>query len=245
MGQPVACIVKDAVVCESVFNRNVPVGEDEVVHGLGLQHLSGILNLKFLFVFENEDLRFVGGAAAGREVARDGKGMPWVQHAVKHTVGLVCKDAFDEVVASLLAAEPVAVANQTALAVKNEGLRLVEDVTAKLLCEIVLHPHVMIAGEKVDFNACLMQFVQQVEQSEVSFGDHITVLKPEVEDVAQEEKMLDFSFLRLQQLDQQGLTLLAVRIFRRAQVRVGDEEGIALYGNRMVKQHGEKGIRIC
>lgn len=160
IGQPVACVVEDAVVSESVFNWDMPVGEDEVVHGLGLQHLAGILNLKFLFVFENEDLRFVGGAAAGREVARDGKGVPWMQHAVKQTVGFVREDAFDEVVASLLAAESVAVANQTALAVQNEGLRLVEDMTAELLGEVVLHPHVMIASEKVDFNACFMQLVQ-------------------------------------------------------------------------------------
>lgn len=160
IGQPVACVVEDAVVSESVFNWDMPVGEDEVVHGLGLQHLAGILNLKFLFVFENEDLRFVGGAAAGREMACDGKGVPWMQHTVKHTVGLIRKDTFDEVVASLLAAESVAVANQTALAVQNEGLRLVEDMTAELLGEVVLHPHVMIASEKVDFNACFMQLVQ-------------------------------------------------------------------------------------
>lgn len=215
MDQPVACIVEDAVVCESVFNRDMPVGEDEIVHGLDLQHMAGILDLEFFFVLESENFRFVGGAACGGEVACDGKGLSRVQHTVKHAVRFVSEDALDEVVPPLFAAEPVAVANQTTLAIEDESLRLIENMAAEMLCKIILHPHVVVAGEKVDFNACLMQFVQQVEQSEIAFWDHIAVLKPEVEYVAQKEEVLDLSLVGFQQLKQHVFTLFALLVFRR------------------------------
>ena len=52
--------------------------------------------------------------------------------------------------------------------------------------------------------------------------------------------MLNVFPVGFQQLDQHGLTLFAIRIFRHAQMCVGNENGVALYGNGMVEQHSEE-----
>lgn len=200
--QPVAGVVKARGLGQGIFHGDMQMGEDEEVHLFLLENLAGILDLEFVFVTENEDLRFMGGAAGGGEMARDGKSVARVQHAVQHAIGLVSKNAFYKIITPLLAAQTVAMAHQTAFAVNQKGFRLIKHLATKLLREVILHPHVVIAGEKIDLNTFLMEFIKKVKETEVTFGGHIAVFKPKVEHVAQEEKMLERGFMMLNHLYQ-------------------------------------------
>ena len=81
----------------------MPVCVYEKVNMLLFKYLSGILHLKLLFILKGENLRFVGGAAASGKVAGNSEGVPGMQHAVKHAVGLISKNTLDKIVATLLA----------------------------------------------------------------------------------------------------------------------------------------------
>ncbi len=64
--------------------------------------------------------------------------------------------------------------------------RLMVDWYAQFFFKIGEHPHIMVAGEKMNRNAGIAQFGQLALQTDKSFGDCSAVLKPEIENISQQ-----------------------------------------------------------
>src|SRR5580658_678500 len=68
---------------------------------------------------------------------------------------------------------------------KCPGLMIDGDI--QFLFEIAAHPHVMIAGEKMDRDTTVGDLRQLSQNAGISFGDHGSVLVPEIEQVPDDE----------------------------------------------------------
>ena len=159
-----------------------------------------------------------------------------MQHTVQHAVGLESKDILDQQVSALFPADAVAVPHQTALAIDDKGLLPVKHLTSKGLGEIVLHPHIVVAGKIINFNTLLVKLIKGIEKTEVSLGHHIAVLEPEVEDVAQQKEMADMVLFLVQQGDQQLFPRPAPLLGRRPEMGVCDEEGVTCDGDGVLEE---------
>lgn len=63
---------------------------------------------------------------------------------------------------------------------------LIVDRDTALLCEITLHPHVMVACKDMDSYAAVSQCGQTAQEAGESFWDHLFVFPPEIKQVAQQ-----------------------------------------------------------
>lgn len=226
--QPVADIEKCAGFGELVARGHVPVRKNEEVNVGVLQQLPSKLHLELLLTVKTQHAIIVRVATAFGKEPGNGECLTRVQHAVQSLVEWTVEDALDEQIAALLATQTVAVTDKTAFPVNGHQLRLMIDFRSKGLCEIVFHPHVVIARKIVNLNTLAIKFFEIGKQGDISFGDHVAIFEPKIENVAQQEKMLDTRLQTGQQLNELLLALLAGNIRRRAEMRVRHEHAMSV-----------------
>ena len=197
MLQPVAGVEEKVAWRKLVTHRDVPVRENKAFNIGGLQHLAGEQHLVLVLPFEDEHALIVGVAALFGKEPRDGERLPRMQHAVQPLVELAVENPLDEQVFALFPSQPVSMPHETTEPVDGEQSRLTVDYRPERLREIILHPHVVVARKVVDLNPLRIHLLQAGEQHDIPFRNHIAVLEPVVENVAQQKKMLKFTLQTL------------------------------------------------
>ena len=165
------------------------VREDEIVYGRCDEQLTSELHLMFIFALKLEHTFVMGVTTALGTESRNREGLPRMQHTVQQLVDRTIEHSLNKQIFSLLATQTIAVPHETTLSVDHHELRFAIDVRPERAGEIVLHPHIVIARKVVDFNSLLVQLLQECEQGDIASRHHIAILKPVIENVAQEKQM--------------------------------------------------------
>src|SRR5688500_19400955 len=73
-------------------------------------------------------------------------------------------------------------------------LRLPKYGYAEFVRKIIEHPHVMVSCKKEYRNTRVAEFGKLAEQSHITFRDGVFILKPEIEDIAQQINRMGVGF---------------------------------------------------
>ena len=90
-----------------------------------------------------------------------------------------------------------------------------------LFLQVVEEPHVVVADEVVELDACVGEFGHLAQQADVAFGDNVAVGEPKVEDVAEEDDNGGVALHTVQKGTEFGLALAGVGAC--TEVCIGDE----------------------
>src|SRR5574344_56271 len=191
MRQPISYIKILYIIIISRFRRHVPMSVNKTIDIFGLGSLEDIGNNAlyfgtFILIFAFS----IGISATFGEKAGNAKGNARVKGSVKHPVRTKSKQFLDEQITFVFRIQSVAVTDHTFFPVDEKRLLFRKNGHSHFLGEIVVHPHVVISREIVDFNAFIVQFRQFGEESEIAAWDNIFVLEPEIKDVAQKEQIV-------------------------------------------------------
>lgn len=143
----------------------------------------------FVFALKLKHTLVVGVATALGTESRDREGLSRMQHTVQQLIDRAVEHSLNKQILSLLATQAIAMPHKTTLSVDLHQPCLAIDVRPERAGEIVLHPHIVIARKVVDFNSLLVQLLQECEQGDIASRHHIAILKPVIENVAQEKQM--------------------------------------------------------
>ena len=83
MTEPIADVKESAGRGKLIACGDVAVRENEVLDIGGLQQLAGKLHLRFFLPFEDKRVFVMGVTALAGTEARDGEGLPRMQHTVE------------------------------------------------------------------------------------------------------------------------------------------------------------------
>ena len=131
------------------------------------------------------------------------------------------EDAFQSVVRFVHLGKSVAVADEQQLAIYLELSGLSISLDSKFLFQIVEHPHIVVAGEKMYLHPAVGEFGQLAEHTHEASRHHMFVRKPEIEDVAEQEKFVAVGFHLVEPAHEIGFASTAVG--RCTEMGVGNE----------------------
>lgn len=236
MSNPVANIEIDGMATDGLFNDQMPVTVNEIVNLFIFNYFLTILHEIFLVISHIMlFFRRSHGTTFAGEKAGNGKAVAWMQAAIQRAVGTECEDRFDELVAVVFGSQSIAVTHQTFFAIDNESLLLFEDNGAKFGAEIILHPHIMIACKVINDDTFFVQLAQFSKKQVIAARYHILVLKPIVENVAQQKQMGTAILDLVEPVYDFPFSKVAFLTIRCSQMEIGSEENMAVDGDRLLE----------
>ena len=170
--------------------RCVAVAEDAVVERLLQQALLAVDGNALAVVAEVAEgvLPGVLGLVAVAPAAGDGECPRRWEEGEETLVEPGAEDAPEGTVVLVEVALPVAVADEESAAVDCHHLGVGVHDGSALLLQVVEEPHVVVADEEVDDDTGIGEGGEGAEESGVATRDEVTIGKPKVEDVAEEEE---------------------------------------------------------
>src|SRR5258708_2864184 len=155
-----------------------------------LQHFFAINDQPFL-VFSQELLVYLPGArpAAAAEPVRQSHANSRRQQAEQPLAEFIAEYFFHEFITMISRSQAVSVAYEYFLPVEFECLRFVIDGDVQFLFKITAHPHVVVAGKKMNGDTGIRDLRHFPQDTGISFGYDGPVFIPEVEQVADDKDL--------------------------------------------------------
>ena len=181
---PVFEDVETRAAGEGHVYSGVVMAEDEMVHIVSLLELGRELIERFVgtleFIFPVVRQTAVTGPCVAEAV-----GEPWVKHAEQNLQETAMEDAADDPVSERHIPQSVTMTETEFHAGNINHTRLFEAFHAELL-EVAVGPDVVVSGEEIHIHTTVHELLQGSENPYISFRNDITVLIPEIPNVAEE-----------------------------------------------------------
>jgi hypothetical protein len=210
-------------VAEGVLYVDVSVAEDVNVGFFLRGDAADLLDNVFLFALEGQCLAGVLMTRRAPLKTYPHRKIRVEKVGVQELRYLVCEDPFDEGVTLAAAAETVAVPHIDTFAVDFAQARLVIDLDAKFIFQVMILPNIVIAGEIINLHARLCEFCQFVEKSVKTLGNHVVPFVPKIKNVAQKVQRLRIGFYEIEPTDYAPLTFQRNLLVWCAEVKIGGE----------------------
>ena len=131
----------------------------------------------------------MGQTTAARPAPGNAEGYPGVEHTEETANSTIAEDCLHHFVRTQAGAQTVTVSQAEKLARMLDHQGLVDDFDSHGL-QIGIHPHIVIAGTDKDLHPGLEKVHQSGENPDISLRNHVSILVPEIPDVAKQIQRL-------------------------------------------------------
>ncbi len=152
-----------------------------------------------------------------------------MQQLVKPVGQGVVQNPPDPGVDFILRVHPVAVEQQQPLALKFALKRAVVRYDAELIAEKGPEVEVVVAADVMNFGSGASQLMQYAKNLELRLGDVMGIFHPELENVAQQEKMTGPAGQRAEKGFERFLAFRLRVLVKRSQMQIRDEESAFIH----------------
>lgn len=146
-----------------------------------------------------------------------------MQPGEKPLAKFIGKNFFDELVTMITGAEGIAMADEKFFSGYFAFYRLPVQRKPDFRREVIENPHVMVAGEVMEFDAAVREFGKFSLEADEAFGDSVFVFKPEIKDIAQDENFSGIGFNVIEPTDNFLFAFQAGGAVGHTKVKIGDE----------------------
>src|SRR5690242_14268384 len=114
-------------------------------------------------------------------------------------------------------------ANQKLFPAKIKLLRIMKHFYVQFFFKVTIHPHIMIAHKKFNYNSIVGKLCKLSQNSYKTFRHYFFILVPKVEQVAENKNMRCIIFYLIQKLYNSFFTGNTAFIIGSAEMKVGNE----------------------